>query len=103
MSLLVKYVQVSHYQAIISLESMLDCMYIGAVVGFGVTDTDFGTIIEGGPPVSFSIGGAGFSYGTISVQVTPLPCSDYPGNLTALFSNVPAASASTGMRVYIYR
>ena len=87
----------SHCQAIIALELMCDCMYIGAVVGFGVNDTDFGTIIEGGPPVFFSIGGTGFSYGTISVQVTPLPCSDYPGDLTALFSNVPTASASTGM------
>ena len=71
------------------------CMSIGAVIGFA-TDPDLGTVIEG-DFVSFSLGGSGFSYGTISVQVTPTSCSDYPGDLSALFSNVPATSASTGM------
>ena len=43
--------------------------------------------------------GTGFSYGNIQVLLTPLPCSEYPGDLTALFDDVPDASASTGMSV----
>ena len=65
------------------------------MIGFG-DNSDFGTITEGSG-VFFTVNTAGFSYGTITVQVTPLPCSDYPGNLSALFNNVPAASASAGM------
>ena len=72
----------------------------GAVIGFG-DNPDFGTITEGSG-VFFSLDTEGFSYGTISVQVTPLPCSDYPGNLSALFDNVPAASASAGMWIVVF-
>ena len=66
---------------------------LGAAIGFDVTD--LGAIHEPAS-VIFSLSGNGFSYGNIPVQVTPLPCSDYPGNLSALFSDIPAASASLG-------
>ena len=71
---------------------------LGAAIGFDVTD--LGAIHEPAS-VIFSLSGNGFSYGNIPVQVTPLPCSDYPGNLSALFSDIPAASASLGA-VYNY-
>ena len=67
--------------------------YTGAAVNFDVTD--LGTIAEG-QFVSLSVASSGFSYGNIPVLITPLPCSDYNGNLTALFTDVPPASASIG-------
>ena len=68
----------------------------GAVIDFDSDDTDLGTIAEGQFFV-LGVEGTGFSYGNIQVLLTPLPCSDYPGNLSALFNNVPDASASPGM------
>ena len=39
----------------------------------------------------------GFSYGSVPVQLTVLPCSGYPGDLTAIFDNIPQDSASLSM------
>ena len=72
------------------------CVSVGVTIDFGFVDgPDFGTFTEG-QAVFFSVEGTGFGYGIIPVLVTPLPCSDYPGNLSALFDNVPAASATVG-------
>ena len=77
--------------------------YSGAVIGFRDITVDIpglpsfsSSVFEGGQ-VALAIEGSGFAYGNVPVRVTPLPCSDYPGNLTALFDDVPAASASLGM------
>ena len=72
------------------------CVSVGATIDFSSVDgPDFGTFTEG-QSVTFGVNGIGFGYEVIPILVTPLPCSDYPGNLSALFSNVPAASASVG-------
>ncbi len=68
--------------------------HAGTAIGFEVTD--FGVIREP-ESVFFILIDGGFSYGDIPVLVAPLPCSDYPGNLSALFSDIPAASASLGI------
>ena len=39
----------------------------------------------------------GVSFGEVPVTITPLPCSEYSGNLSELFSNVPQDSADPGM------
>ena len=38
----------------------------------------------------------GFSYGDVPVQITPLACSDYEGDLEELFTDIPADSADPG-------
>ncbi len=70
----------------------------GAAIGFEVTD--FGVIREP-ESVFFHLSNSGFSYDDIPVVVAPLPCSDYPGDLSALFSDIPAASASLGIFICI--
>ena len=45
----------------------------------------------------FEVQGSGISFGNIPVLVTMLACSDYPGNLGDLFSDIPAVSADPGM------
>ncbi|XP_064395240.1 uncharacterized protein LOC135342430 isoform X2 [Halichondria panicea] len=60
-----------------------------AVVGFKTRDL---RILAEGQSIFLMVDGRGFSYGSIPVEVTPLPCSDYPGDLSALFSDIPTAS-----------
>ena len=71
----------------------------GANIGFLVNLT---SAFEGSELI-LAVSGVGYSYGTIPVQVTPLPCSDYPGNITALFGDIPIPmpfpSTSAGMCV----
>ena len=69
--------------------------FSGYLINFKVDNADLETIAEG-RFIGFSLAGSGFSYGNIPVLITPLPCSDYNGNLTALFDNVPPASAHIG-------
>ena len=81
---------------------MVFSAYSGAVVGFrditvGVPGLpSFSTSVSEGAQATLAIEGSGFAYGNVPARVTPLPCSDYPGDLSALFDNVPAASASLG-------
>ncbi len=70
----------------------------GTAIGFEVTD--FGVIREP-ESVFFRFIDSGFSYGDIPAVVTPLPCSDYPGNLSALFSDIPAASESASLGIFM--
>ncbi len=71
---------------------------IGAAIGFAVAD--LGVICES-ESLFFDLSDSGFSYGDIPVVVTPQPCSDYPGNLSALFSDIPTASASLGIIIFM--
>ena len=47
--------------------------------------------------VSYVAQAAGFSYGAVPIILTPLACSDYPGNLSDLFTNIPPNSANPGV------
>ncbi len=67
---------------------------VGAVVGF--KNRSLGVIVEGQSRFLI-VDGTGFSYGDIPFRVTPFPCSEYPGNLSALFNDLPAISASLSM------
>ena len=53
-------------------------------------------VTEGGS-IFADVQAVGFSYGNIPITVTPLGCSDYPGNLGDLFTNIPVNSANPGM------
>ena len=70
-------------------------LFAGYVIDFQTAD--LGTIAEGQFITDLRVTESGFIYGSVPVFITPLPCSDYSGNLTALFDNVPPASASIGM------
>ncbi len=63
------------------------------MVGFKTRDL---RILAEGQSIFLIVDGRGFSYGSIPVEVTPLPCSDYPGDLSALFSDIPTASITSG-------
>ncbi len=73
-------------------------VYLGAVVGFETPD--LGSVREA-EDVVFGLIDNGFSYGEVPVVSTPLPCRDYPGNLSILFNNIPSASASLGMVIIV--
>ena len=64
--------------------------YIGIQVGFPTTEFD---LLEGDTVIATIRGFQGLSFGSIPVAVTPLACSDYAGDLTELFTNIPATSA----------
>lgn len=57
------------------------------------------SVVEG-EPIRFEITARGFSYSGIPVAVTPVACSEYPGNLSATFDNVPEDSADPGTYVF---
>ena len=69
------------------------CFSTGAVVGFETRDL---RILAEGQSIFLIVDGRGFSYGSIPVEVTPLPCSDYPGDLSTMFNDIPAASITLG-------
>ena len=67
---------------------------IGISIGFADDPLDF-NITEVGD-VFLSVQATGFSYGNVPIQVTPLACLDYEGDLEELFTNIPADSADPG-------
>ena len=66
----------------------------GILIGFADGSLDFN--VTEGSDVLLNIQATGFSYGDIPIQVTPLACSDYEGDLEELFTNIPADSADPG-------
>ena len=68
---------------------------LGISVDFNLDDVDL-TVTEG-QAIGFSVSAFGFSYGSFPVQLTALPCSGYPGDLSAIFDNIPQDSATPGM------
>ena len=68
--------------------------HIGISIGFAANPSDFN--ITEGSSVSLKGQTTGFSYGDVPIQVTPLACSDYEGDLEELFTNIPADSADPG-------
>ena len=66
----------------------------GILIGFANVPLDFN--ITEGSDVLLNIQTTGFSYGNVPIQVTPLACSDYKGDLEELFTNIPADSADPG-------
>ena len=66
----------------------------GISIGFDNDPLDISTTEGFG--VFLSVQATGFSYGDVPIQVTPLACSDYEGDLEELFTNIPADSAVPG-------
>lgn len=58
--------------------------------------------VSEGDFISFAVIGGGFSYGSVPVQLTALPCSGYSGNLSAIFDNIPQDSASPSEFISLY-
>ena len=66
----------------------------GISIGFADDSLDFN--VTEGSDLLLNIQATGFSYGDIPIQVTPIACSDYEGDLEELFTNIPADSADPG-------
>ena len=72
---------------------------LGISVDFSLNSVDL-TVTEG-EMINFIVIAFGFSYDFFPVQLTVLPCSGYPGDLSALFDNIPQDSASPSMYLFI--
>ena len=73
---------------------MIAVLYtIGVQIGFAITEYNIG---EGDEFVIEVDQLQGFLFGPLLVNVTPIACSDYEGDLSSLFANIPADSADPG-------
>ena len=71
----------------------------GVRIGFKVIDY---TVDEGKDLVIEVDQFQGLLFGPVQVNVTPIACSDYEGDLSLLFPDAPAKSAEPGTVVCLY-
>ena len=69
-------------------------IHTGVRIGFSVTDYK---VDEGKDLVVEVDRFQGLLFGPVLVSVTPIACSDYEGDLSLLFTDVPAKSADPGI------